>query len=259
MLIAQLTDTHVMLPGTSRFFMGDTFAHLRRAVAFINRLAPAPDAAVVTGDLADTGNPQEYERVRAALLALRCPAYVIPGNHDRRSALRAAFEPDGYLPRGDGPLHYAVDRFPVRIVGFDSIRPGFSGGAASGESLAWLEATLASEAERPTLLCMHHPPFRTGMHYMDALGFVGLSNLGAVLARNRHVRLIVSGHVHRTVRSECGGIPARTARSTAPQVVPELFERRPFWIRRERPSVTLHAWDSAAGGFVSRDLTVERR
>jgi 3',5'-cyclic-AMP phosphodiesterase len=253
-LIAQLTDTHVMLPGVTRFFMGDTMAHLERAVAAVNAHKPLPDAVVVTGDLADRGQPAEYARVRDALDTLRCPYFVVPGNHDRRSALREAFAGGGYLPMGDGPLNYAIDRFPVRIVALDTVDEGNSGAAVPPSTLAWLEATLTAAPAQPVLLCTHHPPFRTGMRYMDALGFAGLEELQALLARSPQVKLAISGHVHSAIVSTSGGVPARSGRSTAPQVVPELFERRLFWIRRERPTVTLHRFDERAQAFVTTEL-----
>jgi 3',5'-cyclic AMP phosphodiesterase CpdA len=257
-LIAQLTDTHVMPPGISRRRMGDTLAHLDRAVGWIRALSPAPDAVVVTGDLTDGASALEYERVREALRGLVMPCYVIPGNHDRRAPLRAAFEAHAYLPRGEGPLHYAVDDHVVRLVGFDSTRRGFAGGAPDGDSLAWLDATLAAAPERPTLLLLHHPPFRTGMHYMDAFGFINLRPLREIIQGYAQVRLVLSGHVHRAFQTTIGEATAWTSPSTAPQIVPELFERRLFWLRFERPGVSLHRWDEGSGTFVSRLYRAER-
>ena len=46
---------------------------LARSVAEINRLAPLPDVAVVTGDLVDHGAPAEYGHFRALLAPLRMP------------------------------------------------------------------------------------------------------------------------------------------------------------------------------------------
>jgi 3',5'-cyclic-AMP phosphodiesterase len=258
LLIAQLTDTHVMAPARSRRILGDTSLALARAVAYLNAIQPRPAAVLLTGDLTHGGRPEEYGRLRELLAPLTMPSFVVPGNHDRRAALRAAFHDAAYLPSHGGALHYAVDDFPIRLVGFDSTRPGFAGGAAAHESRAWLAATLDAEPQKPTLLFLHHPPFRTGMHYMDAFGFVGLAEFGALVARRAQVRLIVSGHVHRVLVSRCGGVPARTSRSTARQLVPEVLERRPLWIRVEAPSVALHAWDPRAGAFTSRQIDVPR-
>jgi len=245
-----------MLPTQSPRLLGDTSAALGRAVRFLENLSPRADAVLVTGDLAHYGRPGEYARLRELLAPLSTPAFVVPGNHDRREALRAVFGDVGYLPAHDGPLHYAIDRFPVRLIGFDTRRPGFAGGAATPDGLAWLARTLADAPKQATVLFMHHPPFHTGIVYMDAHGFVGLSELQTLIACNPQVRLILSGHVHRDVVSTSGGVVARTSRSTARQLVPELFERRPFWIRIEQPGLGLHIWDERTGLFTSRNVNV---
>lgn len=232
--------------------MGDTHAHLARAVAWLCGLDPLPDCVVLTGDLADGASPVEYERLRDALRPLTMPYYVVPGNHDRRVPLRAAFSDHAYLGTGKDPVHYAIEEHAVRLVGFDSTQRGFSGGVADAKRLAWLEETLSAAPGRPTAMLLHHPPFRTGMHYMDAFGFMNLRALRETIARHPQVKLTLSGHVHRAFRTSIGTITAWVSPSTAPQVVPELFERRPFWLRFERSSVSLHEWNADTGTFASR-------
>src|SRR5262245_54595008 len=127
MLVAQITDTHITPPGT--LFMGivDTAAALARAVAALNRLDPLPDLLVLTGDLAESGKPEEYAHLRSLLPPLRMPVFAIPGNHDAREPMRAAFAGDGYLPR-QGFLNYVIDDYPLRIIGLDTLVPGEGGG-----------------------------------------------------------------------------------------------------------------------------------
>ena len=69
----------------------DTAPYLARAVASLNALVPRPDVTVVTGDLVDHGEPNEYEQLRHLLAPLSMPVFVIPGNHDAREPLREAF------------------------------------------------------------------------------------------------------------------------------------------------------------------------
>ena len=57
------------------------------------------------------------------------PVFVIPGNHDAREPLRAAFGGDGYLP-ADGFLQYAIEDYPLRLVALDTLIPGEGGGDA---------------------------------------------------------------------------------------------------------------------------------
>ena len=109
MIVIQLSDPHILAPGELLYRRFDTAEFLARAVAEINRLDPLPDVAVVTGDLVDHGEPPEYEHLRALLAPLAMPVFVIPGNHDAREPLRAAFAADGYLP-ADGFLQYGRSR-----------------------------------------------------------------------------------------------------------------------------------------------------
>ncbi len=250
-LIAQLTDPHVMRAGTNRRFMGDTAGHLARAVAWLAARTPRPAAVVVSGDLVDRADPQEYDRLRDVLAGLPMPYYVVPGNHDRSQRVRETFAGHGFAA-GDGKLHYTVEDHDVRIVGLDSTLRLRSGGYLDAADLAWLDAALGRAPDRPTLLCLHHPPFHTGMRYMDAFGFVGLAGLHDLLDRHRQVKLSVSGHVHRAFSTRVHGTAMWTSVSTAPQIVPELFERRPFWLRFERPGLSLHEWVPSAGAFASR-------
>ena len=91
MLLAQITDLHVMPKGQLAYGRVDTAGMLRKAVAQLNRLDPRPDAVVITGDLADKGEPVAYQHLREILAALRLRYFVIPGNHDRMAEFRSAF------------------------------------------------------------------------------------------------------------------------------------------------------------------------
>jgi len=60
MLIAQISDLHVMPKGKLAYERVDTAGMLRNAVAHLNRLDPRPDVVLITGDLADRGEPLAY-------------------------------------------------------------------------------------------------------------------------------------------------------------------------------------------------------
>src|SRR6266550_4232694 len=108
----------------------------------------------------------EFQHLRTLLAPLAMPVFVIPGNHDAREPLRAAFAGDGYLP-ADGFLQFAIEDYPVRLVALDTLTPGEGGGLLCSTRLAWLDHVLASAPARPVLLMMHHPPFLTGIERMD--------------------------------------------------------------------------------------------
>ncbi len=74
----------------------------------------------------------------------------------------AEFRDHAYLPRPGVPIRYAVEQFPVRLLGLDTLVPGADGGALDAAQLEWLEAQLAAAPGRPTLIFLHHPPVKTG-------------------------------------------------------------------------------------------------
>ena len=63
MIIAQITDLHVRPRGVLAYGSVDTNAMLRRAVAAIAALDPAPDGVIASGDLADCGLEDEYREI----------------------------------------------------------------------------------------------------------------------------------------------------------------------------------------------------
>ena len=245
MLIAQITDTHIRSKGKLLHHMVHTARHLRRAIEQLERLDPRPAVVIATGDLVERGKPKEYRRLRRILDALRIPLLVIPGNHDDREALRLAFRDHPYLPQ-QGPLHYAVDTLPVRLVGLDTTRRKHPGAELDDERLTWLDATLAAEPRRPTFLFMHHPPFPVGVAPVDAHGFRNLDRFRALLERHPHVVRIACGHVHRAGSAAIGSAVATTAPSTAQQLILTNRTGGGYALRLEAPGFALHRWNGHA-------------
>lgn len=247
MLIAQLTDTHIKPPGRLAYRRVNTEICLRRAVAQVAALVPRPDAVLVTGDLVDTGLPEEYALLRAILADLPQPCYLIPGNHDDRRALAAAFTDHAYLPREVDFLHYVVDRHAVRLIGLDTVVPGEPRGELRAPRAAWLENRLAEAPDRPTIVFMHHPPFATGIEHMDAMGLTGADRLAAILRRHPQVLRVLCGHVHRSIQAPFAGTIASIAPSTAHQVALDLRPQGPSAFVLEPPGFQLHLYDPATG------------
>jgi 3',5'-cyclic AMP phosphodiesterase CpdA len=199
-LLVQLSDPHI----GAVWGGGDPVAMLAAAVDSVRALRPAPDAILVSGDLADHGADAEYELVRELLASLAMPLYVVVGNHDDRDALHRHFGVPG--ENGD-PVQYAADLGPLRLVVLDSKCVGADRGELDAGRLTWLDTELAAVPDAPTVLAMHHPPLVTGSPALDRIGLPAADRraLGEVVGRNRQVRLLVGGHVHRTVAAELGG------------------------------------------------------
>jgi Icc protein len=254
--VVQLTDSHVVRAGQT-YFSVDTAAYLAEAIQGVNALRPLPEYVVVTGDLVNTGNAAEYKHFVSIMTALRVPYFATAGNHDERAAFRAGLPPAAYGGASGARVDFVVDDYPVRLIALEAntVRP-WVGAVIDREQLDWLETTLATGRERPTLLAVHQPPFRTGLHYFDIFGYRGKRRLRRIISRSPQVGRVISGHIHcvKTYLWKNGTLVA-TAPSTAPQIVPEFFEHRILGVRSEVPGFTVHDWNEA-DGFSS---TVYRR
>lgn len=256
MLIAQITDLHVTHPGWLCNNKVDTGKLLGAAVERIRRLVPAPDLVIVTGDLVDHGERDEYREVRHLMEPLSTPVFVVPGNHDSRTELARAFTDHRYLPRTERFLHYAIEGWPVRLVALDTVVEGQMAGEMCAERLSWLDRVLAAERDQPTLIFMHHPPFVTGLAGMDAIGLKGAAAMTDILARNPQVQLVTAGHLHRATQRRIAATLAATCPSTAHQVTLDLDGSAPVSFTLEPPAFQLHLWDGA--GLITHTVFVER-
>ena len=248
MLIAQITDFHVIEPGRRLFDTIDTGRGLARAVERINQLPRQPDAVVMTGDLVNWATAAEYDHLRTLLAPLKAPFYVLPGNHDDRDQIRKAFADHDYLPAEGPSLHYAVDLGPVRLIALDTLVPGRVGGRLSGDGIAWLEAELAAASGRPTLIAMHHPPVPIGIPFMDRIGLEEPEAFARLVEANPAVERILCGHAHRPVQVRLGATIVNVCPSTAHQFALALApDDAEAWVPAEPPAIQLHLWSPDTG------------
>lgn len=243
-LIAQISDLHIQAGGEWIDRRIDTLALLERAVGVLNRFEPKLAAVLVTGDLADRGSDADYQTLRQALAKLVAPVYLMPGNHDRRDALRRCFHDHRYLFQRDEDLAFDIEPAllgGVRLLCLDSLVSGADHGALSDQQLDWLEQALAQHRDAPTIVAVHHPPFATGIELLDTMGLRdGAARLCDILRRAPNLQRVLSGHVHRPVSTLIGSALAMTAPSSAHQIALELRPSRRGSYCMEPPAALLH-------------------
>ncbi len=249
----QITDTHIKAGAGPLVDGAETAAALRRAVAEINALAERVggiDAVIHTGDLVDEGLPEEYAEFNAIVAGLAPPLYALPGNHDARGAMRAAGLAPDAAP-AEGPIRAALDIGPARAILMDSVVPGASHGRLGEEQIAWAAGEIdRSAAEgRPALLFAHHPPFASGVGYMDEIRLEDGPALAAMIAERPNVRLFACGHHHRTIVTMIGGAPAIAAPATAVQLAVDFRRNADPIPTAEESAVVLHVWRPAPAPY----------
>jgi 3',5'-cyclic AMP phosphodiesterase CpdA len=246
MLLAQISDLHVRPDGILYQGVVDSNAMLRAALARLARLDRVPDLMLVTGDLVDEGRPEEYQKVHELLAQTAIPYLIIPGNHDNRENLRRAFPEHDYLPK-TGSLHYCIDDFPVRIVALDSTVPGAHHGAIDVAGLDWLAATLEANPSKPTLVMLHHPPFLSGIPYLDKYRYVGAAAFGEIIASVNNIEAVLCGHVHRAMTRRWAGTIVCACPSTTTEIALQLAANAPPESYLAPGACMLHLWEESTG------------
>ena len=232
MLLVQVSDLHLDGSAVRR-------ERAERVLAYVNGLSGV-DAVLVSGDIADHGQPAEYAEARA-ILASRHRVLTCPGNHDVREPYESVLL--GRAPSG-GAVNEAHDVAGVLVAMCDSSRPGRADGLLDQPTLDWLDATLAAAADRPALVCFHHPPTRMHQPMIDAILLTNPDRLAAVLDRHPHVAAVLTGHAHTAAATTFAGRPCRVA----PGVVSTLrlpSEHAPDLDEDLPPAVALHVLEGA--------------
>jgi 3',5'-cyclic-AMP phosphodiesterase len=218
--VTQLSDTHFTTSGQRSHggFGYDTDAVWDAVLD--NAFAGAhPDLVVVTGDIADHGQPDEYAKAAAQLLRMPVAANVCTGNHDAHVAFEAGLPRPGLtmsrtLRLGSWLFLFADSNHPGRERGPDgrlrdrADRIEHNGGFGADE-LAWMSDTIdASDADH-VFVWTHHPPLAPramrAPRYDD--------EAAELLGRHARLRGLGCGHTHTDTCEELGGRPVFTCPS----------------------------------------------
>jgi 3',5'-cyclic AMP phosphodiesterase CpdA len=245
-LIAQISDLHIKAPDTLAYGRVDTAKALERCVAALNEFSPAPDFVVISGDLVDTPTRQEYDHLKRLLAPLKLPVAAIPGNHDSRDMMRAAF-PEGAYAFSSGPLNQRLAVGGLDLLLLDSSVAGKPHGELDASTLQWLDAALARDANRPALLFLHHPPFIAGIWHMDCQNLINAGELAGVVRPHPRLRLIATGHVHRATLTMFAGVPTTICPAPNHAVDLDLAHLREPSFKVEPPAFHLHCWFAGEG------------
>ncbi|MEJ8560162.1 metallophosphoesterase [Yoonia sp. GPGPB17] len=187
-----------------------------------------PDAAalILLGDLTHHGHAAEYAELARNLSQVTIPIIPMIGNHDRRDAFLAQF-PDAPKTTS-GHIQQWRDIGTHRLITLDSLDgPPYPGGHHAGllcpDRLSFLETALTTRSGRHAIVCIHHPPFKTGVIGMDRIMLANGAAVLDLLARHGNLHL-VCGHMHQTISGNTNGVPWTVFKSPCHQGVVELVK-----------------------------------
>lgn len=249
MRIAHLTDLHLMRGPLAV----QPAAALADAIARLLAVEPRPDCVVITGDLADTGHPDEYATLLAILRRCPVPVHLLPGNHDDPAALIARFGDTPYLGNGVSPS-YTVDYPAATLVIANSWVQGSPAGCLGPAQLAWIDQVLGARPDMPALVCLHHPPVTVGIPFLDGMILDDAAALAAVIGKHPNVVRVLAGHVHRDTSALFAGTLMTTAPSTFRQAALRLHDTEPPGYVTEPTGFLLHLLDGT--GCVTHSVAV---
>ena len=183
----------------------DNYRDLQRIVALANALPPGSlDFALLPGDNADDGTPEQFALVRDAVAPLHLPLHILPGDHDFKphrldafhAVLGAELLPAAHIMKGHRCLF-------LDVVSAGTGGPDFRLGA---DQLAWAERELeaAQAAGHGAAVFMHTYPADLQE---------GAKRIGALLARPE-VLCVDMGHTHYNELANDGGTVFMATRST---------------------------------------------
>lgn len=248
MIVAQITDPHISLPGSRLYGGYDPDGAFSSVLAHVAALNPRPDLVVLSGDLTENGTPEEYAHFRALIAGFDLPLAAIPGNHDRRDAFAEAFAGTAVTAGVDPSwLSIQIDLPGLTVLGLDTLGlEGEAGGTLDEARLDWLGRRLADAGATPVLLFMHHPPFATGIVRMDRWGLADPGDFTRLVAAAPTVLRVCCGHVHRAIEAAYAG----TIAGVCPPVawsVPLFRPEVPVPLIPSVPGFQLHCWEAGRG------------
>ncbi len=135
MKLVHMSDVHLTTPGQT---IGgrDPRNNFERALTEILRDHHDAELLVITGDLSDWGDREDYEWLKARLGRFPVPVRLCIGNHDRRATFLSVF-PDYSGPGGF--VHGVHDTAAGRCLFLDTVEPETHAGRFCEVRQQWLE------------------------------------------------------------------------------------------------------------------------
>jgi 3',5'-cyclic AMP phosphodiesterase CpdA len=135
----------------------------------------------------------------------------------------------------------------MRVIGLDTSVAGHHHGALEPSALTWLATTLQEDSVTPTLVMMHHPPFISGIPYMDKYRYFEDDALARIIGACPNIEAVLCGHVHRAMIRKWAGTVVMACPSTTTEIALQLKAEAKPQSFQGPSSCMLHLWDAAVG------------
>jgi len=241
--IAQLSDTHIRIPGTPLFNGVDSDIQLQKAIDWLLSDQLSVDAVVISGDLTQDGLVEEYQHLRQLLtpLANQMPIYLALGNHDHLENFMQVFSdyPGIVQASAQDALQYRVKIGDYQFLILDSLEVGNDQGHLNPNRLDWLNQQLQRTTDK-TVIVIHHPMIDIGNPLMDDMHVFESEAFGQIVEQHQHIELILCRHIHRTIFGKFKQVPVIIGPSTAHQYPINVTHASAKILSQEAPGFLIH-------------------
>ncbi len=212
--IAQVSDMHLFADENEQLLGMPTTLSFQATVEQLKTLRSELDLLLLTGDVSGDGSPESYEMVQNLLRSLAISTYWLPGNHDSAIAMEEVLNLRLVSRRK------SFERGGWHFILLDSTVSGCVQGYLSAKTLGWLDFQLSMGGNKPTLLALHHPPFKVDSKWLDTSTLQNSQDLFAVVDRHPQVKLVLFGHIHQEFHCQRHSVDYLGTPSTCIQFAP---------------------------------------
>lgn len=183
----------------------------RRVMDYLRALPRLPDALLITGDIAEHGDPAAYEEA-VGILDAPFPVLSCPGNHDIRDAYNKALL---HHPDSSGPVNAVHHIADITVLMADSTIPNRDDGRLAPATLGWISDTLdALDRGTPAILALHHPPAVIHQPGKEQDALQHPEELAELLAASPNILAVLAGHSYVPTAATFAGRPLLVAPPT---------------------------------------------
>ncbi len=208
-LVYLLNDTHI---GEKHPPDSPMPTHLRQVVDKLVGLARKPQCVLINGDLAlKDGQPGDYRHFAKLLAPLRkagIDVHLTLGNHDNRETFYNVLREERREAPPVESRHISVVK--TRFANFfllDSLKKTMvTQGTLGPQQREWLAKALDAHDTKPAIIVTHHNPRLGGDPKHFPGGLIDSNEVWDILAKRRHVKAYLHGHIHHRDFAEHKGI-----------------------------------------------------
>lgn len=227
--LLQITDPHLFSDENAELLGINTLASFKQVLKEIKNQGFAYDFILATGDLVQDGSEQGYLQFCRLIKQLEKTCFWIPGNHDLQPKMLKL------LNQTQGNIHPAKHILlgnKWQIILLDSQVFGVAHGELSKYQLDWLQNILQQNANKYTLIVLHHHLLSTNSAWLDQHNLRNSQHFADVLAPFNNIKGILHGHIHQQVDNYWQGYPIMATPSTCIQFKPDCNQ---FTLDRLQP------------------------